>query len=143
MSSLEFHNNGVIDSLTHAPAPAVFLENVFREAASARRARHSLTIVSVRGDNPTEAQLIHISRCIARHLRSEEFFTRISETGYWIAIRGQEMDALALAQRILETMGTELKSHERVWRASAIEYRPEMSLDQWIRLADEIHFASF
>lgn len=143
MSAIEFHNNGVIDSLTHAPAPAVFLENISREAASARRGRYSLTIMSLRGVEPTEAQLIHLARCIVRHLRSDEFFTRISETGFWIAVRGQESDALALTQRILETIGSDLKSYERVWSASAIEYRPEMSLDQWIRSADEIHFASF
>lgn len=141
--TIEFHNNGVIDSLTHAPAPAIFLENVIREAASARRGRYSLTIVSLRGLSPTEAQLIHISRCIVRHLRSDEFFTRISETGFWIGIRGEEKDGLTLAQRILETVGIDLKSYERVWSASAIEYRPEMSVDQWISSADEIHFASF
>ena len=135
---IEFSNNGVIDSLTHAPAPAIFLQNLQREFASAQREARSISLISIQSSHHevvTDPQLTALARTIVRHLRSNEFFTRISETGYWIAVRGGAPAAGNLAMRIID-------NEEKKWRTSIIECTPSMTFDEWIHEADLQHFAS-
>ena len=139
MGVLEFSNNGFIDSLTHAPAPAVFLSSLSREHAGASRDSRTLSILSIRPTNSstlTELQLISMARTIVSHLRSGEFFSRISEDGYWIAVRGDKSSASKLSERIL---GQSLKGK---WRTSIIECAPPISIDEWIALSDCAHFST-
>ena len=138
MGVLEFSNNGLIDSLTHAPAPAVFLSSLSREHAGASRDSRTLSILSIRPTNSstlTELQLISMARTIVSHLRSGEFFSRISEDGYWIAVRGDKSSASKLSERIL---GQSLKGK---WRTSIIECAPSQSLEKWLSLSDQTHFS--
>jgi len=104
MSHLEFSNNGVVDSLTHSPAPAIFLENVKREHSNALREMRPISILSIQArdsTNVTSAQLIEMARLITKHMRSGEFYSRISESGFWISVRGSEAAAITLSQRIM------------------------------------------
>lgn len=136
IKNLEFKNNGVIDSLTHAPAPAIFLHNVQREFVSAARDKRTISILSIQAsphEIVTEPQLTALARTIVRHLRAEEFFTRISETGYWIAIRGGSASAGSLALRIID-------DEEKKWRTAIIECSPDKTFEEWIREADSLHF---
>jgi GGDEF domain-containing protein len=138
MSNLEFSNNGLIDSLTHAPAPDVFLANLSREYAGASREKRVLSILSIRPSSPqelTETQLISMARVIVRHLRLGEYFSRISEDGFWVAVKGDQCATSKLAKRILED------SQENRWRTSIIECAPSQSFEKWLSLSDQAHFS--
>ena len=171
MYSLEFKNDGISDSLTGVPSPALFLENAAREFASARRDLRPLSILSLRylnlpqcpqppqpySSHVTEAEresiqlteltnlteltefdLVALARSIQKVLRKGEFFTRISESGFWIAIRGDTKASEILSERIRSTFDQE----KNQWRASTIECTPLITFDQWIESADRIHFDS-
>jgi len=157
MSHLEFSNNGVVDSLTHSPAPAIFLENVKREHSNALREMRPISILSIQArdsTNVTSAQLIEMARLITKHMRSGEFCSRISESGFWISVRGSEAAAITLSQRIMgqglmsqgilsgrETnTNTESESQYRYWRTSVIECAPSQDLNSWIKSVDLAHF---
>ena len=164
MSHLEFSNNGVVDSLTHSPAPAIFLENVKREHSNALREMRPISILSIQARdsaNVTSAQLIEMARLITKHMRSGEFYSRISESGFWISVRGSEAAAITLSQRIMgqRIMGqglmsqgilsgretntnTESESQYRYWRTSVIECAPSQDLNSWIKSVDLAHFQS-
>ena len=159
MSHLEFSNNGVVDSLTHSPAPAIFLENVKREHSNALREMRPISILSIQArdsTNVTSAQLIEMARLITKHMRSGEFCSRISESGFWISVRGSEAAAITLSQRIMgqglmsqgilsgrETnTNTESESQYRYWRTSVIECAPSQDLNSWIKSVDLAHFQS-
>ena len=134
--AVEFGNNGVIDSLTHAPAPAIFLANLQREYSSAQREKRFISILSIAANTHeliTDVQITALARTIVKHLRNEEFFSRISETGYWIAVRGGEDAAKNLASRIID-------DENKRWRASIIECTPFLTFDEWIGLVDRAHF---
>ncbi len=165
MYSLEFKNDGISDSLTGVPSPALFLENAAREFASARRDLRPLSILSLRylhlpqcpqppqpySSHVTEAEresiqlteltefdVVALARTIQKVLRKGEFFTRISESGFWIAIRGDTKASEILSERIRSTFDQE----KNQWRASTIECTPLITFDQWIESADRIHFDS-
>ena len=164
MSHLEFSNNGVVDSLTHSPAPAIFLENVKREHSNALREMRPISILSIQArdsTNVTSAQLIEMARLITKHMRSGEFYSRISESGFWISVRGSEAAAITLSQRIMgqRIMGqglmsqgilsgretntnTESESQYRHWCTSVIECAPSQDLNSWIKSIDLAHFQS-
>ena len=134
--AVEFGNNGVIDSLTHAPAPAIFLVNLQREYSSAQREKRFISIISIQASPhgiATEPQLTALARTIVQHIRAEEFFSRISETGFWIAVRGGEVASKNLASRIID-------EKDKKWRTSIIECTPSLTFDEWIGLADCAHF---
>jgi hypothetical protein len=145
MSSIEFHNNGVIDSLTHAPAPAVFLEILKREHARYSRSAQPISVISLsiqlgtppKNDYSLEQRLIDMTRRIRREMRSDETFCRISECGFWVVINGNFDDAEAVAQRIVKYVGSE---NAQTWRIIVSECVPGLSCDDWIRELDRVHF---
>lgn len=135
---IEFKNNGLIDSLTHAPAPAVFFENLRREFSSAKREGRNISLISLQSltiETVTEPQLTALARAIVRHLRSDEFFTRISESGFWICVKGDSIAAENLATRIVDHVDSK-------WRGSIIECQPTTTIDEWIYEADLKHFSA-
>jgi hypothetical protein len=95
-----------------------------------------------------------MARLITKHMRSGEFCSRISESGFWISVRGSEAAALTLSQRIMgqglmsqgilsgrETnTNTESESQYRYWRTSVIECAPSKDLNSWIKSVDLAHF---
>ena len=137
MSVLEFSNNGLIDSLTRTPAPAIFLSELSREFAGTRRNKQSLTILSLRSSDPesiTEHQIIAMSKSIQASLRQGEFFSRISEDGYWIALRGDSTSAKNLLMRILAD-----NAHTQ-WSTSVTESAQYQSFNELISAIDKAHF---
>ncbi len=158
---MEFFNNGLHDSLTHAPAPAIFLEKLAREFSSARRDFRTLALLSLQAyDVPEisigELEMVALARAIEKSLRSDEFYSRISESGFWIAIRGDKEDALALQRRVagnlrfqeittreITTRELAEKGQKQRWLASVIECEPSVeltTLEDWIQSVDRIHF---
>ncbi len=158
---MEFFNNGLHDSLTHAPAPAIFLEKLAREFSSARRDFRTLALLSLQAyDVPEisigELEMVALARAIEKSLRSDEFYSRISESGFWIAIRGDKEDALALQRRVagnlrfqeittqeITTQELAEKGQKQKWLASVIECEPSVeltTLEDWIQSVDRIHF---
>ncbi len=158
---MEFFNNGLHDSLTHAPAPAIFLEKLAREFSSARRDFRTLALLSLQAyDLPEisigELEMVALARAIEKSLRSDEFYSRISESGFWIAIRGDKEDALALQRRVagnlrfqeittqeITTQELAEKGQKQRWLASVIECEPSVeltTLEDWIQSVDRIHF---
>ena len=152
MSHLEFSNNGEVDSLTHSPAPSMFLENVKREHSNALREMRPISILSIQARdsaNVTSAKLIEMARLITKNMRSGEFYSRISQSGFWIAVRADEAAAITLSQRIMSqgilsgretTTNTESESQNRYWRTSVIECAPSQDLNSWIKSVDLAHF---
>ncbi len=152
MSHLEFSNNGEVDSLTHSPAPSMFLENVKREHSNALREMRPISILSIQArdsTNVTSAKLIEMARLITKNMRSGEFYSRISQSGFWIAVRADEAAAITLSQRIMSqgilsgretTTNTESESQNRYWRTSVIECAPSQDLNSWIKSVDLAHF---
>jgi len=147
MKSPEFKNDGIVDSLTGVAAPAIFLEGIAREFATARRDQRPLSILSLQSSQllhapnaltniELEVELIALARRIKVVLRKGEFFTRISESGFWIAVRADSQASEILATRILSNYG----SDKNYWRTSIIECTPKISFEQWIESADRIHF---
>ena len=149
------------DSLTHAPAPAIFLEKLAREFSSARRDFRTLALLSLQAyDLPEisigELEMVALARAIEKSLRSDEFYSRISESGFWIAIRGDKEDALALQRRVagnlrfqeittreITTRELAEKGQKQRWLASVIECEPSVeltTLEDWIQSVDRIHF---
>ena len=144
MSDLEFSNNGLIDSLTLAPAPAIFLENLSREYSNGIREARTLSMLSLRPlehKNITELQLQAMSKKIIQLLRHGEFFTRISEDGFWIAVRGDSNAANVLSQRIL-TVSSPGTPSEGYWGVRVIECVPLNTFEEWIGACDTTHFGA-
>jgi len=146
MKSLEFKNDGLLDSLTGVAAPAIFLESAAREFASARRDQRPLSILSLRSSHApnalTEIDLVALARSIQKVLRKEEFFTRISESGFWITVRGNGEAGQLLSQRIFDEFKQldEYRGKKNHWRSAIIECTPLISFEQWIESADIVHF---
>jgi hypothetical protein len=46
--AIEFSNNGVLDSLTGAPAPKTFFDNLVREISQSRRRTKPIAIVTIK-----------------------------------------------------------------------------------------------
>jgi GGDEF domain-containing protein len=135
---IEFRNNGVIDSLTHAPAPAHFFDNLHREFSRANRETKNISLISLQSMNcehVTEFQLTALARAILRHLRSDEFFTRISESGFWIYVKGDSLAAEKLASRIMQ-------DEDSQWRCSIVECQPTTTIEEWIHAIDLQHFSA-
>ena len=47
-NAIEFSNNGVSDSLTGAPAPKIFFDNLAREISQSRRRPQSIAIITIK-----------------------------------------------------------------------------------------------
>jgi len=62
---VEFSNNGITDSLTGAPAPKLFLDNLAREIAKSKRKFQAISIITVKvtlGSNQNKVQGKDFSR---------------------------------------------------------------------------------
>ncbi|MEN9324865.1 MAG: hypothetical protein RL414_619 [Actinomycetota bacterium] len=112
------------------------------------RERRPLTILSIRGDIQSVAELVSMARTIERNLRAGDFYSRISESGYWICVRGNEGDAENVSTRLLADAPTSQRNGE--WRMDLIELHLQNesegglaqppSLESEIRRVDVLHF---
>lgn len=104
---VELSNNGISDSLTGAPAPKIFFDNLAREISKSKRKFEAISIITVKihlakfsniskSENMVinfEKDLVKINRIIKSNLRSGDFYSRIAENGFWICIQGDAIDA--------------------------------------------------
>ena len=131
-----FRNDGIHDETTRAPAPEIFLLKLRDEFLRCKRDQAALTLLSVKAGVSEEIQveeLIALARHIEKNLRSDEFYTRISETGFWIVVRGDSRAASVAKERFLE------KNNQK-WRTSFLECTPSMTIEDFISSADRVHF---
>ena len=117
---IEFSNNGVSDSLTGAPAPRLFFENLNREISQSQRKYQSISIVTMKllpeiSDNKKlenlkfEKNLSLLSNCIKSNMRGGDFYARLAENGFWLCIQGELEEATRAAERIEEKYSGKLK----------------------------------
>lgn len=166
---LEFRNNGIVDSLTRSMAPELFYQSLGRELANGDRDGRPVSLILLRleWDSPEdfnvvtmEISLVALAFYISQLVRGGEFFSRISNVGFWIAIRGDLSVAQAALDRILESLHLHLSSYEDNHIAvsgsdqdgiegEGISYRltshviqrePNEDLLQFLNRADRLHF---
>ena len=140
LRDIEFASDGVSDSLTLTMSPAIFHENLKREIASAKRDGNDLSVLSIRllpenyqSIEAFEEALIAIAFTLRTKLRGGDFFARISDSGFWVLLRGDVSDKGALLERL------DLASHDL---ESYIVARKYQDATQWIERIDQIHFPS-
>ncbi len=153
LPQIEFSNNGVSDSLTGAPAPKLFIENLTREISQSRRRSQELSIVTIKLLPETmsiakaknlefEKKLVVINKEIKSNIRSGEFYSRIAENGFWIFMQGDAGQATLAAQRFEKKISLNLKN---AFSSSHLDF----SVSQWSRNLEaidwiqEIDFAYF
>lgn len=140
MNEIEFSNNGETDTLTGVPAPAIFLERAQSEYFGSRRGGRTLSILSLNSaahdSQMGEGQIVALARSIEREIRGEEFFCRISEEGFWIALRGGIHAGEKLAARVMSAPLVE----QELWKIAVIESSSWSTFEQWLHAADVAHF---
>jgi GGDEF domain-containing protein len=113
--AIEFSNNGVSDSLTGAPAPKTFFDNLAREISQSRRNSQSIAIVTIKllekneeAAQPKnlkssnllfEKQLALVSNTIKTNMRGGDFYSRMAENGFWLCLQGNLGEANSTAER--------------------------------------------
>ena len=104
---IELSNNGISDSLTGAPAPKIFFDNLAREISKSKRKFEAISIITVKILSAEisnisksekkvidfEKDLVKVNQIIKSNLRSGDFYSRIAENGFWICIQGDAIDA--------------------------------------------------
>lgn len=124
-------------------APELFYGNLRREIAAANREHRALSIISfviirrdVAGVEETDPafseRIIKVSSLISHGTRADEFFSRISEDGFWVFIRGNKANAHIAAER------ANLDSDIRV---NVIEREENETFHSWIGRVDGFHFS--
>jgi|APCry1669193181_1035450.scaffolds.fasta_scaffold180684_2 GGDEF domain-containing protein len=140
LRNVEFRSDGMTDSLTTSMSPALFVENVKREIATAAREARELTMVTV-ALAPTgfkslaiyQEALIAIAFAIQDGLRGGDFFGRISDSGFWILLRTDESGAAGVINRLDLPHHGNLEIHTVARRYSG--------LSEWIERIDQLYFS--
>ena len=169
-SLIQFENDGVIDSLTESMAPAQFFNALLREERIARRSGAEILILSVRLHtqllldslfapdanrvenerfSPEEAiacieqEILKVSLLLADSLRAGDFFTRFSDIGFLILIRGSKLEFELATSRFREVVNVEIANgadEQPLWEvASLVKERDETTSHVKSRI-DRLHF---
>lgn len=155
---IEFRNNGLIDSLTQTLAPELFQENLKRDIAISQREGSPLAIiclnlVQLKSEEQVfgqylpllEESLIKWSFEIESKVRAGEYFTRISESGFWILIRGGQIAADIARERIVSSISDYLPQQILelgfTFKSSCVSYQPGESFYNYIQRVDLAHFS--
>ena len=92
--AIEFENDGVTDSLTGVMSPSLFHENLKREISRAGRQDYDLAVISIsikprnfQSVSLLQEELIKIANTLREQLRGGDFFTRISDLGFWALLQ--------------------------------------------------------
>ena len=149
---LELRSDGLVDSLTGAMAPERFLEILTNELRMAAREARLITLISIRLNEhlnsdlqPTgqieeqELLLTQLASAIQSQLRAGDHCARISESGFWILIRGDGDSARRAAPRLL-SQSTAGVGDEALWRVEFCESEAGESVKNLLRRMDAIHF---
>lgn len=139
---IEFRNDGLRDSLTQSPAPSIFLTALEREFESAQRDRRSLTIISFVSASPAtiHADISALARALKKTCRTAEPYSRISEDGFWVLIKGGHDGAEKFVERVYSEPELFLMEPVKRWQSKIIEHKPNETLDEWIARIDRAHF---
>ena len=139
---IEFRNDGVTDSLTKSPAPAIFLSALENEFQSAVRDKRALTIISFVSKSPStiHADISALARALKKSCRKSEPFSRISEDGFWVLIRSGHESAEHFIERVYSEPELFLMEPVTRWHSKIIEHKPDESLENWIARIDKVHF---
>ena len=139
--TLEFRNNGVIDSLTLTMAPALFYENLRRELANAQRQGFPISVVSLtlmddsglsgagRGGDLDSLLVFHSEVSLI-----EEVLIRLA---FWWLVHGDFEVAAMAVDRIVNTLTPEvaLRFHIHPWGHG-------QSLEDFVAEIDKAQFST-
>jgi hypothetical protein len=163
MPAIEFSNNGIFDSLTGAPAPKLFFDNVAREISQSRRNSQSISIMTIkllpevkdvkRVKKPSikntqqknlefEKLLAQVSNNIKINMRGSDFYSRIAENGFWLCLQGDLDQAVSAAQRFEKVISEKLidSSGKAHLEFSSNEWKSNLDLNNWISEVDRQYF---
>ncbi|MEJ0014411.1 MAG: hypothetical protein WDN07_02285 [Actinomycetota bacterium] len=139
LREVEFRNNGVTDSLTETMAPTLFHEALKREIASAKRDQRDIAVLAIslkpqRFGSISEFQeaLIEIAFALRMGLRGGDFFSRISDAGFWALVRTSELHGETIINRL------DLPHHDAI--ESYIVARKYDEYTEWIDRIDHLYF---
>jgi hypothetical protein len=138
MAKVEFFNDGVRDRVSGAPAPAIFLDQLNREMQIASREERPLTVLSIVSLNEEFLLrgILSMTKLIEKNLRRGDFYTRISENGFWLCIRGD----LQAARNVVERLGQQKPGENPDWRVIPFPLDLSVPLDAQLQRIDRIHF---
>ena len=113
---IEFANNGILDSLTGSPAQSVFLKQLRQAISRTDRSGAALSILTLRLSKDLRLlkdiarvksdeikdrslDLIAIAQILKSSIRGGDFYTRMSQFGFWICLHGDSSEAEAAVKR--------------------------------------------
>ena len=163
--AIEFSNNGVLDSLTGAPAPKTFFDNLVREISQSRRRTKPIAIVTIKllpkdydtkkiqklttqqasqRDLEFEKLLALVSNKIKTNMRGGDFYSRVAENGFWLCLQGDLSQAISTAKRFEEILSEKFKASNVKAHVefSASEWNSNLDMNKWIAEIDRQYFAS-
>jgi len=153
---VEFSNNGVTDSLTGAPAPRNFFENLAREISKSRRKYQPLAIMTFKylaleeklaKKYEAEKELMELGIIVKKSIRSGDFYSRMAQDGFWVCLHADELECGEAKIRINEKIKSsyELKKSQPILNTSRVEiainlWDGEMNQSSWIEKVDSAYF---
>lgn len=161
---IEFSNNGVSDSLTGAPAPKLFFDNLAREISQSQRNSQTISIVTMKllpeqrdakklkiilpkysdqSNLKFEKDLSITSNCIKSNIRGGDFYSRLAENGFWLCIQGNLEEATRAANRIDVNITERLKnlSGDSRIEFTFSEWARNCDVNNWIKEIDTLFFS--
>jgi len=139
VSAIEFENDGITDSLTGVMAPSLFHENLKREISRAGRQDYDLAVISIsvkprnfQSVSLLQEELIKIADTLREQLRGGDFFTRISDLGFWALLQADESETDAVIHRLGLPNQKDLDIY--------VLARKKDGYDEWIKRIDLVHF---
>jgi len=151
---IEFSNNGVSDSLTGAPAPKLFFENLAREISQSQRKHQSISVITMKllpelSDTNKlrslkfEKNLSLLSNCIKSNIRGGDFYARLAENGFWLCIQGEIEEATKAAKRIEEKFSEKLRDSNSGAKTEFTfsEWAKNRDVNNWIKEIDTQFFS--
>ena len=157
----EFSNNGIADSLTGAPSPKLFLDNLTREISKSKRKPQAISIITIKllpagvitGKKSKlnivsevtefEKDLLAMSKTIKSNMRSCDFYSRLAENGFWLCIQGDlnetEKTVLRMGSKLSESRARPI-SKKRI-NVAIYEWNSSQDVNAMIKEIDLNYFA--
>ena len=141
---VEFSNNGVTDSLTGAPAPKNFFENLLREIAKSARKYQPLAVMTFKyvplsERTESEKELTNLGQIIKKNMRQGDFYSRVAQDGYWLCLHGDEKESEFTKARFKEKLSNIYESKSTIEIAISL-WDGEMNLRAWVEAIDSSYF---
>jgi len=141
---VEFSNNGVTDSLTGAPAPKNFFENLLREIAKSARKYQPLAVMTFKyvplsERTESEKELTNLGQIIKKNMRQGDFYSRVAQDGYWLCLHGDKKESEFTRARFKEKLSNIYESKSTIEIAISL-WDGEMNLRAWVEAIDSSYF---